>query len=64
MRGLGRQHRNRRRSSRFLRFEDLVQEVFEVAVLPGLRFPEIAEHGSDAVNLSYVLPPAELAGAA
>ena len=48
----------------FLRFEDLVQEVFEVALLPGLRFPEIAEHGSDAVNLSYVLPPAELAGAA
>jgi hypothetical protein len=39
-----------------LRFEDLVQEIFDVAVLPGLRFPEIAEHGSDAVNLSFVLP--------
>jgi uncharacterized protein (TIGR03032 family) len=45
----------------FLRFEDLVQEIFDVAILPGLRFPEIAEHGSDAVNLSYILPDAELA---
>ncbi len=27
----------------FLRFEDLVQEIFDVAVLPGKRFPEIAE---------------------
>ena len=40
----------------FLRFEGLVQEIFDVAVLPGIRFPEIAEHGSDAVNLSYVVP--------
>jgi uncharacterized protein (TIGR03032 family) len=47
----------------FLRFEDLVQEIFDVAILPGLRFPEIAEHGSDAVNLSYVLPEADLAQA-
>jgi len=47
----------------FLRFEDLVQEIFDVAVLPGLRFPEIAEHGSDVVNLSYVLPQAEPATA-
>ena len=43
----------------FLRFEDLVQEIYDVAILPGVRFPEIAEHGSDAVNLSYVLPEAE-----
>jgi len=44
----------------FLRFEDQVQEIFDVAILPGLRFPEIAEHGSDVVNLSYVIPQAEL----
>ena len=44
----------------FLRFEELVQEIFDVAILPGIRFPEIAEHGSDAVNLSYVLPDGEL----
>lgn len=47
-----------------LRFEDLVQEIFAVEVLPGITFPEVAEHGSDAVNLSYVLPEAELAAAA
>lgn len=40
----------------FLRFEDLVEEIFAVMVLPGIRFPEIAEHGSDAVNLTYVVP--------
>src|SRR5205807_10591763 len=27
----------------FLRFEDLVQEIFDLAFLPGQRFPEIAE---------------------
>lgn len=45
----------------FLRFEDRVQEIFDVALLGGMRFPEIAEHGSDVVNLSYVLPDAALA---
>lgn len=40
----------------FLRFDDLVQEVFDVALLPGTRFPEIAEPGSSAVALSYQLP--------
>jgi uncharacterized protein (TIGR03032 family) len=40
----------------FLRFEELVQEVFEVAVLPGHRYPEIAEEGSDAASESFTLP--------
>ncbi len=40
----------------FLRFEDLVQEVFEVALLPGARYPEIAEPGSTAVTSSFQLP--------
>ena len=44
----------------FLRFEDVVQEIFDVALLPGLRFPEIAEHGSDAVNLTYRVPEVAL----
>src|SRR5205085_5903361 len=26
----------------FLRFEDLVQEIFEVALMPGVRYPDIA----------------------
>jgi uncharacterized protein (TIGR03032 family) len=40
----------------FLRFEDLVQEVFDVALLPSVRFPEIAEMGSTAVSRSFALP--------
>ena len=40
----------------FLRFDDLVQEVFDVALLAGQRNPEIAEPGSPAVATSYVLP--------
>lgn len=45
----------------FLRFEDLVEEIFDVELLHGMRFPEIAEHGSDAVNSSFVVPDAALA---
>jgi uncharacterized protein (TIGR03032 family) len=40
----------------FLRFDDLVQEVFDVALLPGKRYPEIAEMGSTAVASSFELP--------
>lgn len=40
----------------FVRFEDLVQEIFDVAVLHGLRYPEISEEGSDAATHSFVLP--------
>ena len=40
----------------FLRFEEMVQEIFDVALLPGLRYPEIAEEGSDAATQSFVLP--------
>lgn len=40
----------------FIRFEELVQEIFDVALLHGLRYPEIAEEGSDAASQSFVLP--------
>ena len=40
----------------FLRFEELVQEVFDLALLSGVRYPEIAEEGSDAASQSFVLP--------
>ncbi len=42
----------------FLRFEELVQEVFDVELLTGLRYPEIAEEGSDAATNSFMLPEA------
>lgn len=40
----------------FLRFDDLVQEIFEVAALPGVRWPEVAEPGETAAERTYVLP--------
>jgi uncharacterized protein (TIGR03032 family) len=40
----------------FLRFEEMVQEVFDVSLLAGLRYPEIGEEGGDAASQSFVLP--------
>ena len=40
----------------FLRFDDLVQEIFDVAVLSGKRFPEIAEPKDKSTGRSYALP--------
>jgi uncharacterized protein (TIGR03032 family) len=40
----------------FLRFEDLVQEIFDLAVLPRVRFPEIAEAAGPTVASSFALP--------
>jgi uncharacterized protein (TIGR03032 family) len=40
----------------FLRFEELVQEIFDVAVLPGMRVPEIAEPGDRTTARSFTLP--------
>ncbi len=39
----------------FLQFEDLVQEVFDVAVLPH-RFPEVGEPAGQTVATSFALP--------
>ncbi len=40
----------------FLKFEDAVQEIFAVAVLPGFRFPEIIDWDRELLGSSYVLP--------
>ncbi len=40
----------------FLRFDDLVQEIFDVAVLPGTRFPEVAEATDATTARSFALP--------
>ena len=45
----------------FLRFEDAVQEVFDVAFLPGLRFPELIDAGGELVASTWVLPDEALA---
>ena len=40
----------------FLRFDDLVQEIFDVAFLPGARWPEIAEADDVTTAQTFVLP--------
>lgn len=45
----------------FLRFEDAVQEIFSVAVLPGIRFPELIVDDVTLLSHSYVLPDDALA---
>ncbi len=47
-----------------LRFAGLVQEIFDVQLLRGRRFPEIAEPESDLAGSSFVLPQEALAEAA
>ena len=44
----------------FLRFEDAVQEVFAVQVLPGIRYPELAPEDPKLMADSYDLPSAAL----
>ena len=40
----------------FLRFDDLVQEIFDVAILLGVRYPELAEAADETTARSYALP--------
>lgn len=45
----------------WLQFEGTVQEIYEVALLPGIRFPEIVEPGADLTDTAFVLPDEALA---
>ncbi|MGB5636342.1 MAG: TIGR03032 family protein [Waterburya sp.] len=45
----------------FLKFEDAVQEIFSVRVLPNIRFPEIIDWDEQLIASSYVLPDEALA---
>ncbi len=40
----------------FLKFEDAVQEIFSVEILPGIRFPEVIDWDEKLIGTSYVLP--------
>ena len=44
-----------------LRFEDAVQEVFAVQVLPGRRYPELINDDAKLLENSFVVPDAALA---
>lgn len=50
-----------RQAVALLKFEDAVQEVFAVKVLPGIRCPEVLEQNHELVPISYALPPEALA---
>ena len=39
----------------FLRFEGSVTELFEVAILPGMQWPDLVEPGAEATNDAFVL---------
>ena len=45
----------------FLRFEDAVQEVFAVQVLPGMRWPDLVHGDPKLLADAYDLPAAALA---
>jgi uncharacterized protein (TIGR03032 family) len=45
----------------YLAFEGLVQEIFEVTLLPHMRYPELVEPGAPLADSAYVLPPEALA---
>lgn len=45
----------------FVKFEDAVQEIFAVEVLPGARYPELVNEDRELLAGSYELPDAALA---
>ncbi|HWW62725.1 MAG TPA: TIGR03032 family protein, partial [Thermoanaerobaculia bacterium] len=46
----------------FLRFEGSVQEIFDVQILPGIRYPDVLEPTDDHVGAAFILPqPAAVA---
>lgn len=40
----------------FLKFEEAVQEIFAVALLPGIRFPDLINDNTELIGSSFVLP--------
>lgn len=44
----------------FLRFEDAVQEIFDVQVFAGLRFPHFSDPSGELLETTYVVPSREL----
>lgn len=44
----------------WVKFEDAVQEIFAVRVVPGIRFPDLVNHDTKLLDGSFVLPDADL----
>ena len=45
----------------FVKFEDAVQEIFAVEVLPGVRYPDVITDNKELLASSFVLPDDALA---
>ena len=43
----------------FLEFQTAVEEIFDVQILPGLRFPEVMGFQKDAINHTFVVPQSQ-----
>ena len=41
-----------------LEFQTAVEEVFDVQLLPGIRFPEVMGFQKDSLHHTFVVPPA------
>jgi uncharacterized protein (TIGR03032 family) len=44
----------------WVKFEDAVQEIFAVRVVPGVKWPDLVNHDNDLLDGSFVLPDADL----
>lgn len=44
----------------WVQFEDAVQEIFAVRVVPGVKWPDLVNHDNDLLDGSFVLPDADL----
>jgi uncharacterized protein (TIGR03032 family) len=42
-------------------FQTAVEEIFDVQLLPGLRFPEVMGFQKDAIHHTFIVPPKEVA---
>jgi uncharacterized protein (TIGR03032 family) len=42
----------------FLEFQTAVEEIFDVQLLPGLRFPEVVGFQKDEIRHTFIVPPA------
>jgi uncharacterized protein (TIGR03032 family) len=42
----------------FLEFQTAVEEIFDVQLLPGLRFPEVIGFQQETIRHTFVVPPA------
>lgn len=43
----------------FLEFQTAVEEIFDVQLLPGLRFPELIGFQHEAIHHTFIIPPGE-----